>query len=88
MGFRALKSPPVDISWELLVFNPNQWEKPIIVPSAVDASSLEVPKAKLDEAMGIQWEATRPWQGVGAGGSLRSLPTQSSYDSVIHSVFL
>lgn len=35
-------------------------------------------KARLDGALGsLIWWATSPWQGVGSGLSLKSLPTQS-----------
>ena len=45
---------------------------------AVGAPSLEVLKARLDEVWAAQSEGWQPcpWQGVGTGWALRSLPTQ------------
>jgi len=45
---------------------------------AVDAPALTAFKAGMNGALGslIQWVATSPWQGIGTGWSLRSLPTQ------------
>jgi len=39
-----------------------------LLREVVDAPSLEVPKARLDGALGrlSWWRATSPWQGVGA----------------------
>jgi len=43
----------------------------------VGAPSLKVPKA-MDETWGsLSWWGTHPWQGVGTGWALRSLPAEA-----------
>lgn len=57
---------------------------------ALDAPSLEVFKVTLGRTLGNlnRWVAVSPWQGVGSGWALSSLPTQPFYDSMIYPLFV
>jgi len=51
----------------------------LLLREALGAPSLAMFKARLDGALGSLswWRQPCPWQGVGIGGALRSLPNQT-----------